>query len=168
MPDSLPEPWLRGPLSDVHPLIMPVLFSFQQVREDLPKHTGDLTGEQIWKSLGALPPLGFHLRHIAGSVDRLVTYLSGEQLREDQLQFLREEATAGGSLEDLLQVVEVSLSAAEERLKSLDARTMCDVRYVGRRKLPTTVVGLLVHLAEHTQRHLGQAITTAKLLKQTG
>ena len=168
MPDALPEPWLRGPLSDVHPLIMPVLFSFQQVREDLRKHTAALTEEQLRKSVAGLPPLGFHLRHIAGSVDRLVTYLSGEQLRDDQLQFLREESSAGGSLDDLLLGVDTSLSEAEKRLRSLDVRTMYDVRYVGRRKLPTTVIGLLVHLAEHTQRHLGQAITTAKLLKQTG
>lgn len=168
MPDHLPEPWLRGPLSDVHPLIMPILFSFQQVREDLRKHAGALTEAQIWKALPGLPPLGFHLRHIAGSVDRLVTYLSGEQLHENQLQSLREEGAPGGCPEELLQAIEFSLSAAEKRLRSLDAQTMYDVRYVGRRNLPTTVIGLLVHLAEHTQRHLGQAITTAKLLKQTG
>ncbi len=168
MPDHLPEAWLRGPLSAVHPLIMPVLFSFQQVREDLRKYTGDLTAEQIWKSVAGLPPLGFHLRHIAGSVDRLITYLSAEQLREDQLRFLREEGIAGETAEHLLQAVEASLSAAEGRLRTLDVRTIYDVRYVGRQNLPATVIGLLVHLAEHTQRHLGQAITTAKLLKQTG
>ena len=168
MPDRLPEPWLRGPMSHVHPLIMPVLFSFQQVREDLRKHAGDLTKEQIWHRIAGLPPLGFHLRHIAGSVDRLVTYLSGEQLAEEQLQFLREEGTAEASLHDLLQALEASLSAAEKRLRSLEACTMYDARYVGRQRLPTTVIGLLVHVAEHTQRHLGQAITTAKLLKQTG
>jgi hypothetical protein len=164
--EQLPEPWLRGALSDVHPLIMPVLFSFQQVREDIRTHTSGLTDEQVWKQVGGLPPLGFHLRHIAGSVDRLVTYLSGEQLSEEQLLFLRqEEGTAGPSLHELLQTVDTSLDLAEARVRSINPQTVYDARLVGRRKLPTTVVGLLVHLAEHTQRHLGQAITTAKLLK---
>lgn len=147
---------------------MPVLFSFQQVREDLRKHTEGLSEYQIWSRASGLPPLGFHLRHIAGSVDRLVTYLFGEQLQEHQLQFLREEATAQAGVEDRLNAIDAVLSAAEARLKTIDAQTMYDVRYVGRQKLPTTVLGLLVHLAEHTQRHLGQAITTAKLLRQTG
>jgi uncharacterized damage-inducible protein DinB len=163
--EKLPEPWLRGALSDVHPLIMPVLFSFQQVREDIRTHTSGLTDEQVWKQVGGLPPLGFHLRHIAGSVDRLVTYLSGEQLSEEQLLFLRQEAIAGPSLHELLQAVDTSLDLAEARVRSINPQTVYDARLVGRRKLPTTVVGLLVHLAEHTQRHLGQAITTAKFLK---
>jgi len=163
--EKLPEPWLRGALSDVHPLIMPVLFSFQQVREDIRTYTGDLTDEQVWRQLDGLPPLGFHLRHIAGSVDRLVTYLSGEQLSEQQLLFLRQEATAGATLQELLRAVDASLDVAEARVRNINPQTVYDARSVGRRKLPTTVVGLLIHLAEHTQRHLGQAITTAKFLK---
>jgi uncharacterized damage-inducible protein DinB len=163
--EKLPEPWLRGALRDVHPLIMPVLFSFQQVREDIRTYTNDLTDEQVWRQAGGLPPLGFHLQHIAGSVDRLVTYLSGEQLSEEQLFFLRQETSAGASLQQLLRAIDASLDMAEARVRSINPQTVYDARFVGRRKLPTTVVGLLVHLAEHTQRHLGQAITTAKLLK---
>jgi uncharacterized damage-inducible protein DinB len=163
--EKLPEPWLRGALTDVHPLIMPVLFSFQQVREDLRTYAGDLSDEQVWRQLGGLPSLGFHLRHIAGSVDRLVTYLSGEQLSEEQLLFLRQEPSAGATLQELLRAIDASLDAAEVRVRSINPQTVYDARFVGRRKLPTTVVGLLVHLAEHTQRHLGQAITTAKFLK---
>jgi len=144
---------------------MPVLFSFQQVREDIRTYTGDLTDEQVWRQLDGLPPLGFHLRHIAGSVDRLVTYLSGEQLSEQQLLFLRQEATAGATLQELLRAVDASLDVAEARVRNINPQTVYDARSVGRRKLPTTVVGLLIHLAEHTQRHLGQAITTAKFLK---
>ncbi len=168
MSEHSPEPWLRGPLRDVHPLIMPVLFSFQQVREDLKHHTAGLSDEQVWLRPGGLPPLGFHLRHIAGSVDRLLTYLLGEPLGPEQLQRLREESTPNGSLGTLLESVDASLAAAESRLRALDTRTIYDARGVGRQQLPTTVVGLLVHIAEHTQRHLGQAITTAKLLKQSG
>lgn len=165
MTEKLPEPWLRGALNDVHPLIMPVLFSFQQVREDIRTYTGDLTDEQVWRKVGGLPTLGFQLRHIAGSVDRLGTYLLGEQLSEEQLLFLRQEATAGASLHELLRAIDASLDVAEARVRSINPQTVYDARSVGRRKLPTTVVGLLVHLAEHTQRHLGQAITTAKFLK---
>ena len=80
-----PEPWLRGPLTGVHPLVMPVLHSFQQVREDLALHTAGLSNEDVWRSVGAIPLLGFQLRHMAGSVDRLVTYLCGEQLSAEQL-----------------------------------------------------------------------------------
>jgi len=147
---------------------MPVLFSFQQVREDLQRHTAGLSDEQVWQRPEGLPSLGFQLRHIGGSVDRLLTYLAGEQLSPEQLQALRQESVAEGSLKSLLEAVDASLADAEKRLRTLDTRTIYDVRYVGRKKLPTTVVGLLVHLAEHTQRHLGQAITTAKLLKQSG
>lgn len=147
---------------------MPVLFSFQQVREDLQRHTADLSDEQVWQRPEGLPSLGFQLRHIGGSIDRLLTYLAGGQLSPEQLQALRQESVAEGSLKSLLEAVDASLADAEKRLRTLDTRTIYDVRYVGRKKLPTTVVGLLVHLAEHTQRHLGQAITTAKLLKQSG
>lgn len=147
---------------------MPVLFSFQQVREDLQRHTAGLYDEQVWQRPEGLPSLGFQLRHIGGSIDRLLTYLAGGQLSPEQLQALRQESVAEGSLKSLLEAVDASLADAEKRLRTLDTRTIYDVRYVGRKKLPTTVVGLLVHLAEHTQRHLGQAITTAKLLKQSG
>lgn len=147
---------------------MPVLFSFQQVREDLQRHTAGLSDEQVWQRPEGLPSLGFQLRHIGGSIDRLLTYLAGGQLSPEQLQALRQESVAEGSLKSLLEAVDASLADAEKRLRTLDTRTIYDVRYVGRKKLPTTVVGLLVHLAEHTQRHLGQAITTAKLLKQSG
>lgn len=147
---------------------MPVLFSFQQVREELKHHTAGLSNEQVWSRPAGLPSLSFHLQHIAGSVDRLLTYLQGEALRPEQLQHLREESAANGSLGSLLEGIDASLAAAEKCLRALDMRTIYDARAVGRQQLPTTVVGLLIHMTEHTQRHLGQAITTAKLLKQSG
>ena len=109
---------------------------------------------------------GFHLRHIAGSVDRLTTYLVGEQLSEEQLHTLRQEEKGGPDADTLLRLIDGSLRASEDKLRRLDARSLYDARSVGRRALPTTVIGLIVHLAEHTQRHLGQAITTAKILRQ--
>ena len=166
MAGNLPEPWLRGALAGVHPLVMPVLFSFAQVREDLRKHTVHLSEKQVWWRVDQAPSLGFHLKHIAGSVDRLTSYLSGSSLTEAQLQFLRNETNADASLQELLDLVDRSLLQAEQQLRQLDPATIYDARTVGRKQLPTTVIGLLVHLAEHTQRHLGQAITLCTISRQ--
>jgi uncharacterized damage-inducible protein DinB len=160
-----PEPWLRGPLAGVPPLLMPVLFTFAQVREDLAEYIHGLTSEQLWRSFPDAS-LGFHLKHIAGSVDRLVTYLLGSQLSPEQLAALRSEQIPDANLPQLLAAIERSLEAAEIKLKTIDPEDLYEPRSVGRRALPTTVLGLIVHLAEHTQRHLGQAITLSKLLRQ--
>jgi len=160
------EPWLRGPIPDVHPALAPVLHSFTQVREDLALHTAGLSTDHLWRRVGAVPALGFQLRHIAGSVDRLVTYLSGEQLSPAQIGALKSEAVPGAPLEELLAAVNAALAAAAARVRSIDPASLYEARFVGKKLLPTTVIGLLVHVAEHTQRHLGQAITTAKLLRE--
>ena len=161
-----PEPWLRGPLPGVEPMVQPVLFSFTQVREDLALHTAGLSSEQVWKQVGSLPSLGFQLRHIAGSVDRLTTYLMGEELSPEQIAVLKQETSASSaSVEELLRGVDDALSASQARLQTLTAGQIHEPRYIGRKQLPSSVLGLLVHLAEHTQRHLGQAITTAKLVR---
>jgi len=165
MSELLPEPWMRGPIAGIEPLVMPLFFSFTQVREDLARHTAGISDEQVWRKVGPLPSLGFHLRHIAGSVDRLATYLMNQQLTAEQLAFLKEEATPGATLEELLAAIDATLRATEARLRTIDASTLHDPRYIGRKRLPTTVLGLLVHIAEHTQRHLGQAITTSKLVR---
>lgn len=161
------EPWLRGPMAGVHPLVMPVFFSFEQVREDLRKHTAGLSDKQVWTSV-AHSSLGFQLKHIAGSVDRITTYLVGQPLDAAQLAFLKQEAQPPGTLAELLKLVEHSLNKSQSQLQSIDPASLYGARAVGRRALPTTVLGLIVHLAEHTQRHLGQAITITKLLRQSG
>ena len=167
MAQPVPEAWLRGPLEGVHPLMMPVFFTFLQVREDLARHTQGLTREQVWRNIHGVASLGFHLKHIAGSVDRLTTYVSGDQLNERQMQFMREEAQAGMGVEELLRLMHAALEHSEEQLRQIDPATLYDARRVGRKALPTTVIGLIVHLAEHTQRHLGQAVTTIKMLRDT-
>jgi uncharacterized damage-inducible protein DinB len=142
---------------------MPVFFSFAQVREDLAKYTAAVRPEAVWQQVNG-GSLGFHLRHIGGSVDRLTTYLLGQQLNKQQLEALRQEGEPKGTLHELLEEVDRALTRSEERLRTLDPDTLYDARSVGRRALPTTVLGLIVHLCEHTQRHLGQAITLAKTL----
>lgn len=164
--DSLPEPWLRGPISGVNPLIAPLLFSFQQAREDLARATEGLTADQIWASPHAFGSVGFHLRHIAGSTDRLITYLQGDALSAGQLATLEaEHGPAGAGRGELLALVEDSFRRAERVVRALDPSTLTHVRTVGRKQLPTTVIGLIVHIAEHTQRHVGQAIGAWKLTR---
>src|SRR6202040_1332665 len=124
MEKALPEPWLRGPIPGVSPLIAPVLYAFQQAREDLAKHTGCLTADQIWARPRGLAPVGFHLRHIAGSVDRLTTYLMGAQLTEAQMAALKTEMEAGESQEKLLARVNDALGRAEKRIRSIDPTTL--------------------------------------------
>jgi len=161
---ELPEPWLRGPLPGVHPLLGPALYSFQQTREDLARHTEGLAAAQVWARPHGLAPLGFHIRHIAGSVDRLTTYLDMHDLDEEQMSSLAAEMQSGASPCELLEDLDRSLGRAERVIRSIDPATLADARWVGRKRLPTTVIGLLTHIAEHTQRHLGQAIIAAKLV----
>ena len=168
MKETLAEPWLRGPLPGISPMVAPVLYSFQQAREDLAHHTDGLTDDQTWARPFGLAPVGFHLLHIAGSVDRLTTYLRGEQLSEAQIAALGRELVPGESLGNLLAQVNESLAQAEQRIKSIDPATLADPRVVGRRQLPATVIGLMVHIAEHTQRHVGQAIGAARLARAAG
>src|SRR5437868_2515973 len=160
------EPWLNGPIEGVPPHLMPVFHSFAMVREDLARYTEGLTTEEVWRRTGTLPSLGFHLRHIAHSVDRLVTYLCGDQLSDAQIATLKQESEPGTiTLAELLAEIDKHLSDAERRIRTIDAGMLEEPRSIGKKRLPSTVLGLLVHVAEHTQRHLGQAITTAKLAK---
>jgi uncharacterized damage-inducible protein DinB len=159
----LPEPWMRGPIPGVDPLVAPILHSFQQAREDLAKHTEGLTPEQLWASPYGFGSAGFHIRHIAGSTSRLMRYAQGQQLSPEQLSELQDEKRPLGIGRDaLLALLDRALSDAEAVVRSIDPSTLAEPRAVGRKMLPTTVIGLLTHIAEHTQRHVGQAISAAK------
>jgi uncharacterized damage-inducible protein DinB len=159
----VPEPWLRGPVPGVHPLIAPILRSFQQAREDLAKFTEGLTPEQLWASPHGFGSAGFHIRHIAGSTERLLSYLQNRELTAGQMQALRDEAQPlRFGREELLAILEKALREAEAVVRAIDPATIEEPRAVGRKRLPTTVIGLLTHIAEHTQRHVGQAISACK------
>lgn len=162
---DLPEPWLRGPLPGISPFVAPLLYSFQMAREDLARHTEGLTPALLWARPAGAAPVGFHIRHIAGSVERLMVYLQGGQLTEQQLAALRDEMTPGATREELLAELDRALCAAEAVARALPTGIMVEPRGVGRQQIPTTVIGLIVHIAEHTQRHVGQAVTTARLVK---
>lgn len=161
------EPWLRGPLPGVHPLLAPTLHAFAQAREDLAHWTDGFTDAEIWLCPHGLAPVGFHLRHIAGSVERLTTYLRGEQLTSKQLEAVHHEMDARIGRSALLDQVDQALSQSEQAIRALDPAILDEPRAVGRKQLPTTVIGLVIHLAEHTQRHVGQLIVTAKIARRS-
>lgn len=161
---SLPEPWLRGPLEGVSPFIAPLLRSFEQAREDLAHWTAGVGPDQVWAQPHGLPSLGFQLRHIAGSVDRLSTYLAGGQLSDQQMRALQSEAQPGATREELLAAIDAAFLNAAEIARAITPAELDQPRSIGRKALPTTAIGLIVHIAEHTQRHVGQAISAVKLL----
>lgn len=161
-PEILPEPWLRGPIEGVDSLVAPVLYAFQQAREDLSRYTAGLTTAQLWARPHGFGSVGFHIRHIADSTERLMSYLEERRLTPEQLAALENEHYPGMDREQLLIQLDRSLRGAESIVRRIDAGRLAEPRYVGRKRLPTTVIGLLTHIAEHTQRHTGQAIGAAK------
>jgi hypothetical protein len=160
-----PEPWLRGPIAGVDPLLAPILYAFQHAREDLARYTEPLTTEQLWASPNGFASVGFHIRHIAGSTARLMQYLQDRPLTAEQLAevSVETEPLAIGR-DELLRMLDHAFRNAEAVVWTIDPATLREPRFVGRQRLPTTVVGLLTHIAEHTQRHVGQAITMAKIV----
>lgn len=162
---NLPEPWLRGTLSGLNPVAAQVLYTFQHVEEDLALWTQGVAEADVWRWPDPrIAPLGFHLKHIPGSADRLLSYAEGSELSAEQLAASRRELEAEFGLDELLARLHRSLAEAGSRVRRLSGTPLDEPRAVGRRRLPTTLGGLLVHVAEHSQRHLGQAILTAKLI----
>jgi uncharacterized damage-inducible protein DinB len=159
---SLPEPWLRGPIEGAHPLTAPVLYAFQQAREDLAHYTAGLSHEQLWSTPHGFGSVGFHVQHIAGSTERLMAYVQGRQLTSEQLAAAAAEHAPGADRDALLAGLDRVFREAEAVVRRIDPATLTESREVGRQRLPTTVIGLLTHIAEHTQRHVGQAISAAK------
>jgi hypothetical protein len=162
-----PEVWMRGPIAGIDPLLMPVAHSLVQVREDLEQLISSVPGDHVWTRPGGAAPIGFHVRHLGGALDRLFTYARGESLSDAQKTALRSEATAGDPPATLADVVGETTAAIERALEQLRRTTpdrLLDHRAVGRAALPSNVLGLLFHAAEHSTRHAGQAITTAKIL----
>ena len=159
------EPWLRGTHAEVPAVGRAVLHALDLALDDLAKWTQGLTDNQIHAQPLGLTSVAFHLRHIAGSTDRLLTYAEGKQLSEQQLATLKSEKLGDETLAMLLADVEVAFSNAAERVRVLATADLDTFRGVGRKQLPTSIGGALVHVADHTQRHVGQVVTTAKVLK---
>ena len=159
------EPWLRGTHTDVPPAARAVLHSLELARDDVRKWTAGLTEAEIHAQPLALRSIATLLRHIGGSVDRILTYAEGGQLSAEQLATLKAEESGSESLPELLTALDASFRKATERVRSLAGADLSTPRTVGRKHLPTTLGGALIHVADHTQRHVGQVVTTAKVLK---
>jgi len=161
------EAWLEGPLEGIDPYLMPVAQALVQVGRDVERFAG-LAPEALWARPGGAASVGFHLRHVAGVLDRLLTYARGETLGEEQMKALRAEAEPGEPPADAATLMREARVAVERALAQIVATprdTLLEPRRVGRKHLPSTVLGLLHHAAEHAVRHTGQALTTARILR---
>jgi len=161
----LPEPWLRGTLQDVPPVTRAVLHALELAKEDLARWCHPLSDEELNTQPHGVASVAFQICHIARSVDRLLTYAEGKELDEQQLRLLAEESIRSPTRVTLFEELRETLNYATSRIRRFDPATLNEPRTVGRKRLPTTVAGLLIHVADHTQRHVGQAITTAKVVK---
>jgi uncharacterized damage-inducible protein DinB len=161
---KLPEPWLRGTLGEVPAVPRAVLHALELAREDILHWCGDLSDEQLNARPGGVAPVAFHMRHIARSLDRLLTYAEGGELSGEQLAALKTELDEGANRRELFAEFTAALERSAARVRALDPTRLEEARKVGKRQLPSTVGGLLVHVADHTQRHVGQAVTTSKIV----
>ncbi len=159
------EPWLRGTLGEVHPVTRAVLHALEQASEDLLAWTADLSDAEVWALPHGLAPVGFQLRHIAGSLDRLLSYADGAELTAEQIHELHGETTDGARRPELRASAAGRLLDAGNRVRAVDPSRLAEPRWVGKHRLPTTLAGLLIHTAEHTQRHVGQVITSVRVLR---
>jgi uncharacterized damage-inducible protein DinB len=172
-PTPYTEPWLRGTHAGVPAAGRAVLHALELSLDDLTKWTAELSDAEVHSQPLGLTSIAFHLRHIARSADRILTYAEGRQLSAEQLAALKAE-NAGArqvgegnqeSLAELLAAVEVSFSDAADRIRVLATADLNTPRFVGRKQLPTSIGGAMIHVADHTLRHTGQVVTTAKLIK---
>lgn len=164
---SIPEVWLRGPLPGIPPLLQPAAHALVQVREDIESATGPLNDSQLWQRPGGVASIGYHILHLPGSLDRLLTYSRGESLSVAQLAALGAEKTAHddrAAHTTLLAGLASGIDAALRYFEGVDPGTLLEPRLVGRLKLPSTKLGLIFHAAEHSSRHAGQVVTLARIV----
>lgn len=165
MNQSIPEVWLRGALPDVPALLQPVAHALLQAREEVERMMQDFPEDRLWTRPGGVASVGFHLQHLAGVLDRLFTYARGEQLSEGQQKFRESEGQPNDAIRssDLIAGFRNQVDRAIAELHAVDESILTHPRTVGRDKLPSTVLGLLVHSAEHVQRHVGQLLVTVRV-----
>jgi hypothetical protein len=163
-----PEVWLRGPINNMPTLLQPVAHALLQAREEINELMQDFPEALLWEKPFSLASPGFHLQHLSGVLDRLFTYARGESLHQQQLEYLSLEGKPGEKIIRVTTLVEAFNRQVDKALLQLtktDASILTMARGVGRTNLPSTVMGLYVHAAEHTMRHVGQLLVTVKVLK---
>lgn len=164
--ENLPEFWLSGPILTIPTLLQPVAHAILQARREIEEALAEFPSTSLWEQPKGVASVGFHLRHIPGVLDRLFTYARGEQLNEQQLNYLKQESVEDITMttEALLQQFSEQVEAALSQLKETESATFTAVRGVGRKQIPSNVIGLLFHAAEHTMRHTGQLLVTARMV----
>jgi uncharacterized damage-inducible protein DinB len=164
---NLPEVWLRGPIEGVPALLQPAAHTLLQARDEIKELMHDFPNEKLWEKPAGVASVGFHLQHIVGVLDRLLTYARGTQLGEEQLKYLAAEGkhSADITVSQLVEKLNEQIERTIKDLKDIDEKTLTEFRGVGRKQLPSTVLGLIFHSAEHTMRHLGQVLVTAQIVK---
>jgi hypothetical protein len=163
-----PEVWLRGPVPGFEPVLMPAVHALLQAREDVERVAAAAGTEELWQRPGDAAAAGYHLKHLAGSLDRLLTYARGESLSETQRRMLAAEDTPGAPASVLVPAACAAIDRALEQLRHTPSETLLESRAVGRARLPATVLGLVFHAAEHSTRHAGLLITTLKVVRGLG
>jgi uncharacterized damage-inducible protein DinB len=161
---NAPEPWMRGTHGELDVVRKAIIHALELAEEDVAKWCGGLGDTGMMARPGEVAPVAFHLRHIARSLDRLLTYAENRMLDEEQMRALKTEMAVVTAAE-VLQEFREGIASAKKRVRALAPESYEESRGVGRRQLPTTVGGLLIHCAEHTARHVGQAVTTAKIVR---
>lgn len=162
------EFWLSGPVAGITPVLQPVAHAILQARREVIQVLQTFPETLLWESPGGVASVAFHLQHLAGVLDRLFTYARGEQLSALQSDILQKEGKQNKELrlEDLLQQFNNQVETALEQLKNTKQELIFETRYVGRKQIPSKVLGLLFHAAEHIQRHTGQLLVTARILSK--
>jgi len=158
---------MRGPIEGIDPLLMPVAHALIQARDDLERMASQIPAEHVWLRPGGAASIGFHVKHLGAALDRLFTYARGERLGDAQKDAFRAEADPGdppAALADLVHEASGQIDRALDHLRRIRPDQLLEHRGVGRAQLPSNVLGLLFHAAEHSTRHAGQLITTAKIL----
>jgi uncharacterized damage-inducible protein DinB len=164
---QLPEVWMRGALPGIPALVQPVAHALLQAQEEIHELLHGFPPALLWQQPAGVASVGFHLQHIAGVLNRLFTYAGAQLLSPQQLAYLQAEGVANeqATVDGLLQALDTQIAASLAALKNIDPATLTDFRGVGRKQLPSTVMGLLFHAAEHTMRHTGQLLVTVKVLR---
>jgi uncharacterized damage-inducible protein DinB len=166
-PVNKAEVWLRGPLPGILPALQPVAHALLQAREELNELMENFADALLWQRPAGVASAGFHLQHMTGVLDRLFTYSKGQLLNEAQLEQLATEGKSlgeGENVQRLVQQFNEQVDTSLLHLKQVNAAGLFETRGVGRAQVPSTVLGLLVHAAEHTMRHLGQLLVTVKVV----
>ena len=161
------EVWLRGPVDGIIPALQPVAHALLQAQEEIHELMNEFPDALLWVRPAQVASAGFHLQHISGVLDRLFTYAAGNLLSNEQLAALKAEGIDDGTgitSAQLVLAIDKRIYQSIQQLKQLSYEDCLQPRGVGRAQIPSTVLGLLVHSAEHTMRHLGQLLVTVKVV----